>query len=85
MGTDSDTRLDCGGWLPIASAPKDGGYLLLFAAGRVTVGGFDDDWTGQCWVFQDIRIGRAEPSHWMPLPPPPLPLDPSLSNKNVGG
>lgn len=36
-------------------------------------------------MFEDWRGPEGWPTHWMPLPSPPLPLDPSLSDKDEGG
>jgi hypothetical protein len=59
-------------WQDISTAPKDGTRILLFANGRVSVGGFDPHWSGNCWVFIDPRIATGTgPTHWMPLPAPP--------------
>ena len=63
-------------WRDIATAPKDGSFILTFAgdmAVQVTVGN---------WVENDADISvtdiagtwrddGAEPTHWMPLPPAP--------------
>jgi hypothetical protein len=61
------------GWQPIATAPKDGSYLLALLDGwphPVTV-----TWqTAElCW----IECGRdsCRPTHWMPLPAPPVSED----------
>jgi hypothetical protein len=64
-------------WKPIESAPKDGTDLLLFseevgfAAGcfftREEAGCFCG-WFGTC---ADGRV-ITNPTHWMPLPPPPI-------------
>lgn len=63
-------------WLPIATAPKDGTYVLL---------------TGDGWSYPPAKVGRwyawegfdehdgfwesnsllVEPTHWMPLPASP--------------
>lgn len=60
------------GWQPIATAPKDGTFRLVYANGvvckalRWIVDGEDRGW------FQDgVWCDRINPTHWMPLPLPP--------------
>jgi hypothetical protein len=68
-------------WQDISTAPKDADFILLAAGGRVSVGGWTTDldcgadWEGQTgmagwWVVDSL--GECEPTHWQPLPPPPL-------------
>lgn len=60
-------------WQPIASAPKDGTWVLVFFP---NVGDFpfpgirrgylgSSGWRGETWQL------TGTPSHWMPLPAPP--------------
>jgi hypothetical protein len=68
-------------WQPIETAPRDGTGLLLWADWRseVCFGKFQTKKRGafalQGWTltFKDgYKLhGEREPSHWMPLPPPP--------------
>ena len=54
-------------WQPIVTAPKDEHWILLYDKQEgVHIGRrFDrDDW-------EMIDGGLLEPTHWMPLPPPP--------------
>lgn len=53
-------------WLPIETAPKDGRRVLFSRAGSVNpvIGQFVDGWL-------DFRGLARDPTHWMPLPPPP--------------
>lgn len=66
------------GWKPIGTAPKDGRDLLLYSPDacepKVMIGGwveFEDgiaEWS-DAWTGTNIY---AEPSHWRPLPEPPV-------------
>lgn len=75
------------GWQPIATAPRDGSWILL-AGGEVDyqwdydeqppmVVGFlhQGPLLGDLWMmgyFESGYIGEYEnPTHWMPLPPSP--------------
>lgn len=69
------------GWRPIETAPKTEGEWIFASAGNKIpmVTGWDED--GQMWftfnlVFENVYhrqnpSWRWEPTHWMPLPPPP--------------
>lgn len=67
------------GWMPIETAPKDGTHLLLMSRkGRIADG---------CWVDANGRHGfwawslvLQEPTHWMPLPLPPVPGQEGVAN-----
>ena len=69
-------------WQTIESAPKDGTWILLFVTepagsdyaiatgepegwSHIDVGRWHDD------VGEFERVHAGEPTHWMPLPPPP--------------
>ncbi len=64
-------------WQPISTAPKDGTHIFLYepydhpcVAFYVT----SPEWSG--WMFADelladVKPEGPEPTHWMPLPPPP--------------
>ena len=68
-------------WQPIESAPKDQ-HVLLFATvpptdsldmgGPVILSGYwdamDDAW---CSTLATVFGPFVDPTHWMPLPPPP--------------
>ncbi len=73
-------------WRPIATAPKDGTFVLLFVAGREawcpTVGRWNDGQTynsfgeilSEGWGDEITTFhvpGLNMPTHWMPLPAPP--------------
>jgi len=66
-------------WKPIESAPKDGRSILLAKAG-VWVGegywsDYDDTWREPNNNGTDEWGWPLEPTHWMPLPPPPETTD----------
>lgn len=65
-----------GEWKDIASAPKDGRYLLLFGeiiyagVSLMTIGCFGGHGFGQS-VWCDSEGHTIIPTHWMELPLPP--------------
>jgi hypothetical protein len=73
-------------WQPIATAPKDGRRVLVYAPewGDITCGEYhtnrerDDRGRFQAggWAYwlamdEDYRSSYCHPTHWMPLPEPP--------------
>lgn len=68
-------------WQPIETAPKDGtAFLAIEAFSRVDEE--DNLHPGDCevvkwsktadgWIAFGVKLGSFEPTHWMPLPPPP--------------
>ena len=74
-------------WQPIETAPRDGTIILLYAKPTVVAGRWSDAGTGKYpWDFLDGETSDPEawplnamhdneygPTHWMPLPEPPLP------------
>ena len=57
-------------WQPIETAPRDGTELLLYqqeAGIQVSWWGHDPDNQDTGWVGS-----VPEPTHWMPLPEPPI-------------
>jgi hypothetical protein len=72
-------------WQPIATAPKDGTDVLLFAregecAPSVYVGRWSTSaWYGAAWVAYEHRSETEylTPTHWMPLPAPPTTGEPT--------
>lgn len=78
-------------WQPIASAPRDGRFVLLHVpvgleSGEVTVGAYwksderaangrfkPGNWDGWLGMDADVMSSWCDPTHWMPLPPPPDP------------
>lgn len=64
-------------WQPIETAPKDGRLIALYDD-RVVVGCWNPT-LGDGWYFWDGSDGELNcwipgygPSHWMPLPAPPV-------------
>lgn len=57
------------GWMPIASAPKDGTKILLLDPEGCGSG----YWNGNGWMADWGNYYEYEPetTHWMPLPLPP--------------
>lgn len=69
-----------GEWQPIETAPKDGTELLLFSAGQIDCGYWSTSvWvaSGGAWIIYESRSDTVElsPTHWMPLPEPPIMKD----------
>lgn len=58
-------------WQPIETAPNDGQKLLMWSPG------LGIDWLVLYWMdgyWREPANGmglKREPTHWMPLPPPP--------------
>lgn len=72
-------------WQPISTAPKDGTDIFLFgwcldwtkdnskrAEFQVMTIGFWNDHIGGFQSERDDTADYFEPTHWMPLPPPPV-------------
>lgn len=64
-------------WQPIETAPKDGTCILIANGADMAVA-FSDPDNEFAWTLDDghdfsrcLRRALAEPTHWMPLPPPP--------------
>lgn len=72
-------------WQPIETAPKDGTWCLLgggmtseddyMETGvnvlRPVTAFFDDEYWNMCFWDGSWRTSYENPTHWMPLPPPP--------------
>lgn len=67
-------------WQPIETAPKDGSDILLGTTaeanagyGYVCEGHYVDEhgWYQANTDWTDTFDGEVNPTHWMPLPPPP--------------
>ena len=66
-------------WKPIESAPRDGTPILVCVTYSRQEGGWHTeqwvDWTGGTYVwpmFQQRVDILFPPTHWMPLPKPPV-------------
>jgi hypothetical protein len=62
-------------WRDIASAPKDGTFVLLFVRGSDAWCPSIGRWNGDAWgdeMFSFHLPGLNMPTHWQPLPAPPL-------------
>jgi hypothetical protein len=67
------------GWQPIETAPKDGTLVIAFYADRHGHGRYSlrywaaGDWGARSegWSDQHRQLRSSDPTHWMPLPPPP--------------
>lgn len=70
-------------WRPIETAPKDGTLILvagpkmgvMFDATAITVvawGGFEWKPMVGGWQAYEDSLEDAQPTHWMPLPDPPV-------------
>ena len=60
-------------WQPIETAPKDGTQIIIAVAGDE----YEPSWAWwsdrhRAWFIPHTSIAyQMEPTHWMPLPPPP--------------
>jgi hypothetical protein len=59
-------------WQPIESAPKDGTKVDVWCEGKVPLRIPNAYFYEERWLhsFNGMRIWH-DPTHWMPLPPPP--------------
>lgn len=69
------------GWMPIESAPKDGTKILVAKAGTdwITIAAHaQHKYRGHPWreLFSCGGVVWREPTHWLPLPPPPQEVKP---------
>ena len=58
------------GWQPIETAPKDGTRVLLWIEPVKIAMPFA--WQDGRWMGDDYPLNMAWPTHWMPLPEPPV-------------
>lgn len=71
-------------WQPIETAPKDGESVLLYFPdgapwneGNIGIGfwagdGSDNWYASECDSHNMTADGQRNPTHWMPLPVPPI-------------
>ena len=67
------------GWQPIETAPKDGTHILIFcphddvpiAVGHMWAGEGPAFWSYADELLMNVCPEGCDPTHWMPLPPPP--------------
>lgn len=58
-------------WQPIETAPKDGSEFIGYVATSYQGGAVVLHWYKKYgWIDWDYDVW--EPTHWMPLPPPPV-------------
>jgi hypothetical protein len=61
-------------WQPIETAPKDGSYILATpcfgTSTQIYQIYFDNRKKVNKWKYGRLNL-TANPTHWMPLPPPP--------------
>jgi hypothetical protein len=74
-GTDAWTAPQAvpAGWLPIESAPKPSGRVLLAAEGQTCYGHWYSLAEPPRWEYDGYACGnpKTQPTHWMKLPSPP--------------
>lgn len=67
---------DANGWLPIGSAPANefqGNVLVIGGAWpEPTIVKNDGDW----WRYRQAESSKGIPTHWQPLPKPPVQTTP---------
>jgi len=69
-------------WQDISTAPKDGTYVIVYQTGvwepSQTICCWDGSWGDDGWWMccdgkdPEIPLRGPDPTHWQPLPPPPL-------------
>ena len=65
-------------WQPIETAPKDGRVVLCIGHGSVVMiepmqyYASDEGMDNGCWGWLEGDGPRKPPTHWMPLPAPPV-------------
>ena len=59
-------------WQPIETAPKDGNSVIIYDPRGTTVCEAIYDKHQSSWVDPVETYYRYHPTHWMPLPAPPV-------------
>lgn len=60
-------------WQPIGTAPKDGTEVLIYQAGQTFGYDYAIGKQGEYgWVNRNSASCYNTPTHWMPLPSPPV-------------
>jgi len=71
-------RLTAQGWQPIETAPRDYTRILVFSNRGVFAVEFDPSWGADGWWLcvdgkhDEYPLRGNAPTHWMPLPSPPV-------------
>ena len=60
-----------GKWQPMELAPKDGTEILAVVKGEAVIVWWREEGQEWCWQNNTLSV-LQEPTHWMPLPKPPL-------------
>lgn len=62
-------------WQPIETAPKDGTRILMYGIPgfEILIGFWNDYHIPEHWCYSEESLykNNGNPTHWMPLPPPP--------------
>lgn len=62
------------GWQTIETAPLDGSLIIAWATGDLP---YVSAWVFDRWLYNMSRrrsLMRPQPTHFLPLPPPPTPI-----------
>lgn len=78
------------GWMPMESAPKDGTVIWAFNDEQARMRWVEGEgyalWIWDDETLNDIDPNVAQPTHWMPLPAPPVsPINTSPERVDSGG
>lgn len=61
-----------GGWQPIETAPRDSTEVLVLVGRKIIRLGWYFKPSSRTEGWRDENGNRINPTHWMPLPPPPV-------------
>jgi hypothetical protein len=67
-------------WQPIGTAPRNGTLVLAACESKMAAHWqtfrfpypLKQRWNGVKWEADDGHVYDPQPTHWMPLPPPPM-------------